>query len=140
MRPVDSPSPMPDPAALLIAVLVPAATMFNEPGPWTPWDTLIAGVVLTVLVVYSWNRVSTESTGIRLATGLVYSFIFATFLAYPVQVLMSGQLARLEKTPATDVQADWAMLWSSCISVVVIAGVLRWRSQGRNSPPVVDAA
>ena len=134
----DADQPPPDPAALLLAVLVPAATMFNEEGPWTPWDSVISAVVLTVLIAYSWKRVPFEPMGIRLATAIVYGFLLATMAAWFIQLRGTRVLIprkRLgegadEEWLAFDVQADRAISWGlagGLVASILLVGYWQWR-------------
>lgn len=106
-----------DPAALLVTVLVFGFTPVSEDGPWDLTNTLTAAVVGVVLWGYTWPRQWDRSRFDRrmvLAHAVIYGFVFAVGLAFPVQLLLDESFSALQ----------CENLWDRATDVALIAGAL----------------
>jgi hypothetical protein len=114
-----------DPAALLIAIVSVAWPPLTTAGPWSPLNTVIAGVVLTVLLAYTCvgsRRRLPRQAAERAAIGMVIGLVAAIAIAYPLQTLFSGNLHpdQLADTDPTINQATWiGLLFGFPVAVVI---------------------
>jgi hypothetical protein len=95
--------PKVDPGALLLAVLTAAFAPLTETGPWDKMNTIVAGVVLLLVIAFTWPRntlLAGDGTGGRtgpsydnltlFAQATAYGLVCAIAVAWPVQRILGA--------------------------------------------------
>jgi hypothetical protein len=90
-----------DPAALLVAVFAVGVGPLLQSGEWSYVNTITAGVVLLVVLAFSWPSQAlppTESLSraVRAAYSAVCAFVVAIMAAWPAQELLRHNLPTVD--------------------------------------------
>jgi hypothetical protein len=133
-----------DPAALLIAVVAVGIPPLLAPGEWGKLNTIVAGVVGAILVIFTWPRKdilldeldqkSKPDYWIPIGQAIAYGLVIAIGAAWPIQQYWPHPPKCTDTLPKHCQTGDqlselatYRAMWVGLVSATILSIAMIWR-------------